>query len=63
MGYECFEVSVAEGVAHIEMSRPERRNAMTAAFWEELPAIVRGLEAAGETRVLVLSSRGPHFCG
>jgi len=31
---------------------------MTAAFWKELPAIVRGLEA----KVLVLSSTGPHFC-
>jgi len=32
---------------------------MTAAFWKELPQIVRGLDA----RVLVLSSTGPHFCG
>ena len=58
MGYECFEVSVDEGVTHLKMSRPERRNAMTAAFWRELPEIVRKLEA----RVLVLSSTGPHFC-
>jgi enoyl-CoA hydratase len=59
MSYECFEVSVDDGVAHLRMSRPERRNAMTLAFWRELPEIVRGLDA----RVLVLSSTGPHFCG
>ena len=58
MGYECFELTSAGGVAHLKMNRPERRNAMTAAFWKELPEIVRGLE----TRVLVLSSTGPHFC-
>jgi len=58
MSYECFEVSVDKEVAHLRMSRPERRNAMTAAFWKELPQIVRALEA----RVLVLSSTGPHFC-
>ena len=58
MGYECFELTSAGGVAHLKMNRPERRNAMTAAFWKELPQIVRGLE----TRVLVLSSTGPHFC-
>jgi len=58
MAYECFELSESEGVAHLKMSRPERRNAMTAAFWKELPEIVRGLQA----RVLVLSSTGPHFC-
>jgi enoyl-CoA hydratase len=58
MAYECFELSADAGVAHLKMQRPERRNAMTAAFWRELPQIVRGLEA----KVLVLSSTGPHFC-
>jgi len=58
MGYECFELKVEGGVAHLQMSRPERRNAMTSAFWKELPEIVRGLDA----KVLVLSSTGPHFC-
>jgi len=58
MGYECFELTNQGGVAHLRMSRPERRNAMTAAFWKELPEIVRSLEA----KVLVLSSTGPHFC-
>jgi enoyl-CoA hydratase len=62
MSYECFEVSVDNGVAHLRMNHPERRNAMTAAFWRELPDIVRGLDAAGESRALVLSSTGPHFC-
>ena len=58
MGYECFELAVDGGVAHLKMSRPERRNAMTAAFWRELPEIVKGLQA----KVLLLSSTGPHFC-
>ena len=31
---------------------------MTAAFWTELPQIVRGLDA----KVMLLSSTGPHFC-
>jgi len=62
MGHECFELSSDAGVAHLKMSRPERRNAMTAAFWKELPEIVRGLDTEGKTRVLVLSSTGPHFC-
>lgn len=61
MSYECFEVSVDNGVAHLRMSRPERRNAMTLAFWRELPEIVRGLGAKGEVRAMVLSSTGPHF--
>jgi len=62
MRHECFEVQVEGKVAHVKMSRPERRNAMTAAFWRELPAIVRELDADGKVRALVLSSTGPHFC-
>jgi enoyl-CoA hydratase len=62
MSHECFEVSVEGKVAHLRMSRPERRNAMTAGFWVELPAIVRELDACGGVRALVLSSTGPHFC-
>ncbi len=58
MAHECFELSEEGGVAHLKMSRPERRNAMTAAFWKELPEIVRSLDV----RALVLSSTGPHFC-
>ena len=58
MAYECFELTNEGGVAHLRLSRPERRNAMTAAFWQELPVIVRGLDA----RAMVLSSTGPHFC-
>jgi len=58
MPYECFELTQEAGVAHLRLSRPERRNAMTAAFWKELPGIVRGLDV----RALVVSSTGPHFC-
>ncbi len=62
MSHECFEVSVENRIAHLRLSRPERRNAMTAGFWVELPAIVRELDAGGGVRALVLSSTGPHFC-
>jgi len=58
MAYECFEVKEAGGVAHVQLSRPERRNAMTAGFWRELPEIVHSLSV----NALVLSSTGPHFC-
>jgi len=58
MAYECFDLKVEGGVAHLQLSRPERRNAMTAAFWTELPEIVHSLSV----NALVLSSTGPHFC-
>lgn len=61
MAYECFEVSVEGAVAHLRLSRPERRNAMTLAFWRELPQAVRELDARGGVRALLVSSSGPHF--
>jgi enoyl-CoA hydratase len=62
MAYECFEITAEGGVAHLKLARPERRNAMTATFWRELPEIVRGLAQDSATRALIISSSGPHFC-
>lgn len=61
MPYECFNVTVEDHIAHIQLSRPEKRNSMSPAFWRELPQIVAELEANAEARVIVISSTGPHF--
>ena len=61
MTRECFEVSVEGKVAHIRLSRPERLNTMTLAFWRELPAVVHELDARGDVRAAVISSTGKHF--
>lgn len=61
--YECFEVSVENKIAHIKMNRPEVRNNMNRAFWDELPVLIERLDADATARVIVLSSTGPHFCG
>src|SRR5471032_2436219 len=61
MNRECFEVSVEGKVGHIRLSRPERLNAMTLAFWSELPAIVHELDARGDVRATLISSTGKHF--
>ncbi|MDA0982113.1 MAG: hypothetical protein O3A06_03555 [Proteobacteria bacterium] len=29
MGWDCFDISTTGGVAHLRLSRPDRRNAMT----------------------------------
>lgn len=63
MSYECFDVSTKEDIAHIVLNRPEKRNNMNAAFWDELPAIIRDIDENARARVIVISSTGPHFCG
>ena len=61
MTYRCFEVDVAERVAHIVLSRPDKRNSMIAEFWDELPCIVEEIDHEARARVIVISSTGPHF--
>ena len=43
MSYECFELEVANGIAHIRLNRPEKANSMIPSFWTELPAAVNTL--------------------
>lgn len=61
MAYTCFDVEHVGKVAHVRLKRPDAYNTMTREFWTELPEIVSGLDAAGGTRVVVLSSTGKHF--
>ena len=58
----CFDVEVTEKVAHIRLNRPDDLNSMVREFWTELPEIVRGLDARGDVRAIVVSSTGRHFC-
>ena len=62
MTYQCFKLDQEDGVAHLKLNRPDKRNSMIPAFWQELPSIVEKLDATGNTRVLVISSTGKHFC-
>lgn len=60
--YECFDVSISDQVAHLQLKRPDAYNTMVPAFWTELPQIVREIDAAGSARAIVISSTGKHFC-
>ena len=55
MGYRCFDVTLDEKIAHIVLSRPEKRNSMIPEFWDELPEIVRDIEARGASWELLVN--------
>ncbi|MEM8617086.1 MAG: enoyl-CoA hydratase-related protein [Pseudomonadota bacterium] len=59
--HTCFNVTINDKVAHIELSRGEAMNTMTKAFWNELPAIVREIDREALARGIVISSTGKHF--
>ncbi|GLQ20434.1 enoyl-CoA hydratase-related protein [Algimonas porphyrae] len=56
MSYECFTVSIEDQVAHIRLSRPEKRNAMSESFWSDLPKIIRDIDDNAQARCIVISA-------
>ena len=61
MTYRCFDVEIADSVAHLRLSRPDELNTMTADFWRELPEIVTTISDGAQARCIVISSTGKHF--
>jgi enoyl-CoA hydratase len=59
--WTCFAVTLEGQVAHIKLNRPDALNAMSRAFWSELPAIVRDIDDNARARAIVISSTGKHF--
>jgi enoyl-CoA hydratase len=57
----CFEVSIADRIAHIQFCRPSELNTFTPEAWVELPRIVRDIDRNARARVIVVSSTGKHF--
>ena len=51
------------GIATLTLNRPEQRNALNLALWQELEAHLTTIEQAGQDiGVVVLRSEGPVFC-
>lgn len=56
-----FTVRIDAGVASIVMNRPEKSNAMSPDFWDDLPRIMTALAETGNVRVAVLAGEGRNF--
>jgi len=50
------------GVVTLTLNRPERKNAMNAAMFDELLAVFREVDASTSDRVLVITGAGDAFC-
>lgn len=58
----CFNVTITDKIAHIQLKRPDAFNSMTRDFWNELPVIVNDINDNARARVIVITSTGKHFC-
>jgi enoyl-CoA hydratase/carnithine racemase len=61
MTYSCFDLIYDGAIAHLRLNNPDKRNAMTIAFWNELPEAIAEIDQSGKTRAIVISAEGPHF--
>ncbi len=61
--YECFHVTVHEGVAHLQLSRPHKANSLNLSFWKEFPKAIQQLNHSGLVRAMIISAEGEIFCG
>src|SRR4051812_23366161 len=60
--YQHIEVEQRGAVRWLWLDRPEVRNAFNDALIADIAAAFADVEAATETRVVVVASRGPAFC-
>jgi len=61
MSYEFFEIERRGHTATLWLNRPEKRNALGPAFWNELPPVIGELERDAAVRAVVLAGRGRDF--
>jgi enoyl-CoA hydratase len=58
---DVLTLSQRDGVATLLLDRPEKRNAMGPAFWDDLPRFMEAIDRDDEIRCVVLAAAGPHF--
>jgi enoyl-CoA hydratase len=59
--FTAFTVQLDDHIAHVQINRPEKANAMNAAFWLEIIEIFEWADTTDDVRVVVLSGAGKHF--
>ena len=59
--YQAFLIDVTDHIAHVRINRPDKLNAMNAAFWAEIVEVFKWIDNSDDVRVVVLSGAGKHF--
>ena len=67
LGLESLRVSIAASigeclVVEVCINRPQKLNALGAAFWREFPLCMRTLDHWSPCRCVILTGEGPAFC-
>ena len=57
-----FPVTTHDGIARIDLGRPEEGNSLTRGMMRRLAEVIRSAGANPDTHVVVIAGRGPQFC-
>ncbi|MDG4550621.1 MAG: crotonase/enoyl-CoA hydratase family protein [Candidatus Contendobacter sp.] len=60
--FTCLTITLTDAVAHVELNRPDKANALNGTLWREIGAVFRWVDETPEARVAILSGAGRHFC-
>jgi len=61
MEYRSFTLEIADHIATVTLSNPEKVNALGADFWAECGAAFRRIDADPAVRAAIIASTGKHF--
>lgn len=59
--FSCLQAVVSDHIAHIQLNRPHKANALNGVLWEEIGRVFEWVDRTAEARVAVLSGAGRHF--
>ena len=59
---ERVQIDFEDGIAHVQLNRPEKRNGLDLAMFEQLVAAGEALKSRTDVRAVVLSGKGKAFC-
>jgi len=60
--YQTLSLGLRGHVALVELDRPDKANAMSAAMWREINDCFGWCDTTAAVRAVVLAGRGRHFC-
>jgi enoyl-CoA hydratase len=61
LNLETLAISLAAGVATVELNRPDKANALSLQMWQDIRSAFRWVDETPEARVAVIAGRGKHF--
>ncbi|MBQ0719254.1 MAG: crotonase/enoyl-CoA hydratase family protein [Gammaproteobacteria bacterium] len=60
--FTTLSLALENNIAHLQLNRPERANAINRPMWQELGEAMAWASNTADVRVVVLSAEGKHFC-